>query len=153
MNVYDKQAETFLRAHDLTFAIERAVPNECPPFCDEGHEHGDKWWVSLLRNEKADKLCFPFWDSKHDKDLRASSPERRDPEKRRAQKGPYAYDVLACISGAVSYPETFEAFCSEYAYSEDSRKAERFFVVCLEFSKKLQAFFTAEELDDLSQIQ
>jgi hypothetical protein len=64
---------------------------------------------------------------------------------------PTMYDVLTCLT---KYdPGTFEDFCSEFGYDEDSRKAEKIYkAVCKEF-EGMKRLFSPEELDTLSYIQ
>lgn len=64
---------------------------------------------------------------------------------------PTMYDVLACLQ---KYdPETFEDFCSNYGYDNDSRTAEKTYkAVCKEF-KNMQRLFTSEELELLTIIR
>lgn len=64
---------------------------------------------------------------------------------------PTLYSVLACLT---KYnPETFEYFCANYGYDNDSRTAERVYkAVCKEW-KSMQRLFTTEELDLLTIIQ
>ncbi len=68
-------------------------------------------------------------------------------------KTPGAYDVLACISSDANCPETFADFCAEYGYESDSIAALQTFRRCAAFGKRLRAFFTADELAALSEIQ
>jgi hypothetical protein len=85
------------------------------------------------------RLVFDFWSSIAD-----------------AQSGVLtvsAYSVLACISGDAYPPETFADFCAEYGYESDSIKALQMFRRCDRFAKRLRAFFTESELQDLSEIQ
>jgi len=84
------------------------------------------------------RLSFDFWNSQ--KDMQEG-------------KAPTAYDVLACISGDVNCPDTFEDFCGEYGYDLDSRKAFATFKRCATFAERLQAFFTEEEREALAEIQ
>lgn len=65
---------------------------------------------------------------------------------------PSAYDVLACISSDAYTPETFTDFCAEYGYEADSIKALQSYRRRDRFAKRLQAFFTADELEQLSEI-
>ena len=65
-----------------------------------------------------------------------------------------AYDALTCCSSELHCPDTFEDFCSEFGYDEDSRKDEKTFRALKKFSDKLQKFFDTEELrDDLAEMQ
>lgn len=127
----------------------------------------------------ASRLVFDFWGSVADAkagkpgvrlerrtgqfiptlngvDLSPSSfSEERALEIARAEtaKHPSAYEVLACISGDANVPDTFEEFCSEYGYESDSIKALQTFRRCSAFAKRLKSFFTAAELEQLSEIQ
>jgi type II secretory pathway component GspD/PulD (secretin) len=62
------------------------------------------------------------------------------------------YDVLAGISGDAYTPETFADFCAEYGYESDSIKALQTFRRCSAFAKRLRAFFTEAELEQLQEI-
>lgn len=63
---------------------------------------------------------------------------------------PTAYDVLASLTK--SDPESFDWFCKNYGYDEDSRKAEKIYkAVCKEW-KQVSNFFTPHELEILQEI-
>ena len=63
----------------------------------------------------------------------------------------YAYDVLACLTK--DNPGMFSAFCWEYGYDEDSRKAfAEYEAVCEEW-KKVSSFFSASEIEELREVQ
>ena len=63
---------------------------------------------------------------------------------------PNAYDVLAYLT---KYdPGSFEDFCQEYGYDEDSRTAERtYFAVQKEYHELLKVF-TEEQMGELQEI-
>lgn len=85
------------------------------------------------------RLVFDFWGSIAD-----------------AEKGIQTvrpYDVLACVSSDAYTPETFEDFCADYGHESDSIKALQTFRRCSAFAKRLKAFFTEAELEQLSEIQ
>lgn len=64
-----------------------------------------------------------------------------------------SYDVLACCSGDINCPETFEDFCAEYGYDIDSCKAENTFRACLVQARKLRKFFNTETMrNELAEI-
>lgn len=64
---------------------------------------------------------------------------------------PTAYDVLACIT---KYdPGTFNNFCSEFGYDEDSRKAEKIYNAIQKEWQQVCAFFTPEEIEQMQEIQ
>lgn len=134
---YNKQATDFLEKHGLTF---RAVHkgDKCPIFCDGSCNHGDRHIVTIRRKRDGQRVSFDFWNSISDVE---SGSELR------------AYSVLACISGDVHCPETFEEFCREFGYSEDSRQAEKTFKACSKFSSKLRSFFSESEIEELGEIR
>lgn len=137
---YDAQAEQFLTRNKLTFRADHKG-DRCPPWCGEDgreHMHGDRYRVTIRRKgERFNRLSFDFWDS-----LAAMQ----------SGEALRAYSVLACISGDVYAPETFEDFCDEYGYDTDSRKALKTFRRLRKFADKLQSFFTTEELEQMSEI-
>lgn len=63
---------------------------------------------------------------------------------------PSMYDVLACMT---KYdPGTFENFCGDFGYDEDSRTAERTYkAVCKEY-KAMSRLFSEEILEELQEI-
>ena len=66
-------------------------------------------------------------------------------------KEPRLYDILACMT---KYdPGTFEDFCSEYGYDEDSRSAEKTYNAVVEEYEAMCRLFSDEELEVLQLIQ
>lgn len=135
---YDQQALDFCTRYGIKVSIVRADPHG--PGCTPAWEgpHGNQYKVTLSAKHR-EPVTFDFWGSLNDQ-----------------QKGedPSAYDVLACVSGDVNCPETFEYFCAEYGYDEDSRKAFATFERCHDFARKLRDFFPeGEERDALCEIQ
>lgn len=64
---------------------------------------------------------------------------------------PNEYDVLACLT---KYdPETFEDFCSEFGYDEDSRKAEKIYQAVREEYQNVAMLWSDEEMEELMEIQ
>lgn len=63
---------------------------------------------------------------------------------------PTACDLLACLTK--SNPGTFDNFCDEYGYDNDSRSAERTYNAVVQEWLKVSSFFTAEEIDELQEI-
>ena len=63
----------------------------------------------------------------------------------------HAYSVLACLT---KYnPGMFSAFCMEYGYDEDSRKAFEVYTAVCEEWKKVSSFFSASEIEELREVQ
>lgn len=64
---------------------------------------------------------------------------------------PTLYSVLACLT---KYdPETFEDFCANYGYDNDSRKAEKIYKAVVKEWKNLNRLFTSDELELLTIIE
>jgi len=146
---YNKQAEDFLTRNGIKFRATLS-DSKCPPWIESGSQFGHHYRVTLskrayegaesLRQEgKPKRLVFDFWGSIAD-----------------AEKGitdVSAYDVLACISGDAYAPESFEDFCAEYGYDTDSIQALQTFRRVDRFAKRLRAFFTESELEQLAEIR
>lgn len=69
-------------------------------------------------------------------------------QKERAK--PTAYDVLACMTK--HDPGTFDDFCSDFGYDEDSRTAERIYFAVQKEYTQLCRLFTAEQMEELQEI-
>jgi hypothetical protein len=64
---------------------------------------------------------------------------------------PSSYDVLTCLT---KYdPGTFENFCSEYGYDEDSRTAEKTYKAFVKEYKSISALYSESELELMAEIQ
>lgn len=76
---------------------------------------------------------------------------KNDLARLKADAVPSEYDVLACLE---KYdPGTFEDFCSEFGYDEDSKTAERIYIAVIKEYKDLTRIFTEEQMEELSEIQ
>ena len=62
-------------------------------------------------------------------------------EKKKAFKAGLLYSILTCIRMDYATPDTFEEFCMEFGYDEDSRKAEKVFGLCKIKAAKLHKVF------------
>ena len=145
---YQKQAADFLEKFGIKF-VAKLNDTKTPPWpvtnlAVHKKNHGHHYRVTISKGNRGQgvkfgqHLTFDFWTSLADMDkgIKTVTP----------------YDVLACISGDVNCPETFEDFCGEYGYDEDRRSAEKTFKRCAAFGKRLRAFFTAEEIEALQEI-
>lgn len=64
---------------------------------------------------------------------------------------PTLYSVLACLT---KYdPETFEDFCGNYGYDNDSRAAEKTYKAVVKEWENMNRLFTTDELELLTIIQ
>ena len=119
-------------------------------------------------------MTFTFWDSIHNTEISTMTFEeyakkklkynrvedisyrekvkaKNDLARLKADAVPNEYDVLACLE---KYdPGTFEDFCSEFGYDEDSKTAERIYIAVIKQYKDLTKIFTEEQMEELSEIQ
>lgn len=163
---YDLQARAFLDSHGIKCRI--TLKDQKPaPWSDEDKDNRprNRYSVTLWRVKEREsdvftyrakdmigyqtegtfcghinhpqRLTFQFWGSIAD-----------------AEKGehPSAYDVLACVSSDANTPETFKDFCSDYGYDEDSRRTFALFKRCDRFARRIRAFFTDAEREELAEI-
>jgi hypothetical protein len=134
---YEQLALDFLAATDTTMTVKLVGP-ERKDWSENLHDH---YVFTFSRGGKTES--FDFWDSSANSANRgairklAFAPNKYDGKWRKAVKAFHdvgAYDVLSCLTK--SDPGSFSDFCSEYGYSEDSRKAlETYLAVQAEFIK------------------
>lgn len=137
LSEYDKQAQAFLEKVGIV-AVITYLDNNPPAWDFDNHDH-NHYSVTLRRKDgDKERFVFQFWDSI----TNSNSGEK-----------PTAYDVLSCISSETTIYDGFAEFCSEFGYDQDSRKAEQMWKVYNKTSRKLNKFFSEEELEDLRQIQ
>ncbi len=134
---YEAQARRFLETNNLT--IKTAFKGDkCPHWDNSKHIHGDRYRVTIKRiyniwNGQPHSISFDFWNSLHDKE---------------SGNKPTAYDVLACISSDAYMPTNPDEVVAELGEMKPSQA-----IATANFAKKLQSFFTKEELEQLSKIQ
>lgn len=129
---YDTQAESFLTDNGLKLRITLS-DSKPAPWSPAGHHYR----VTLSAPGRK-RVTFDFWDS-----LAAEQ----------AGTTPSPYSILACLSGEVTTPDTFEDYCDTFGENPDSLKARQTWKRCHSFAQRLRAFFTPAELDQLSEIQ
>ncbi len=133
INEYAKQAQDFLQSTGVNLRIRLSNTKTAP--WDKRDEDRNHYLVTLSR--KGQRMTFDFFGSINDA---ASGRE------------PNSYDVLSCISSDYYTPDSFAEFCGEYGYDQDSITALKMFKRCDRFAKRLQAFFTEQEAQQLSEI-
>ena len=92
--------------------------------------------------------------SKYKKEIEQRKRDRQRlpvEQRRTVAKIPTPYDVLACITK--SDPGTFDDFCSEYGYDNDSIKAMKVWEAVVDEWHRVVMFFTPDELDEIQEIQ
>lgn len=117
-------------------------------------------------------MVFDFWDSIYNTEIQTMTIDQyvkksrkipydslsyvqkfaalRELKSKQSEAIPTAYDVLACIT---KYdPGTFEDFCSEFDYDEDSiMAAKTYFAVQKEYTH-LKKLLTSEQMEELQEI-
>jgi len=126
---YEQQAQNFLKKTGSKISIKNTglkVPNW-------GKERVNSYSI-FLENER-NGYFFDFYDS-----INAT------------QKGekPTIYGILVCIG--VDYSEDFEDFCINYGYATDSIKALETYKEVCRHNEELEAMYTDEELELLSEV-
>lgn len=101
-------------------------------------------------------MTFNFWDSIRNTKIRTMPFEaynvqaNKELAAKKKAAVPSVYDVLACLQ---KYdPGTFEDFCSDCGYDEDSRTAERIYFAVQKEYTQLARLFTPEQMEELSEI-
>ena len=70
--------------------------------------------------------------------------------KTESKEKPTAYDVLTCL---VKYPvESFEDFCKDYGYDDDSRKAETIYKLSKKEWSEMSKLWSEKELEMLREV-
>jgi len=178
---YREQGAMFLSETNTTLEVIEAVPQTSPLWCKEGEKHGIKYSVTLKNargvytfdfwgsihnanmlalaekvkgyGNKQSPEYFALESFLKDKGygigLARLYPQKFIEKTREAIK-PNAYDILNCLQPVSA--DTFEDFCSEYGYNEDSRGAEKTFNAILAQDRAMRKLFTIEELEALNEI-
>lgn len=152
---YDIQADKFLSDNNLTLSIVKAVPQKTPLWHKNGENHGIHYVcklvkhapsdmykythetdISMLEKDFTNSYTFDFWDSIHNKENNIK---------------PTKYRVLACID-THSYQYTFEDFCFDYGYDEDSSLAQKTYKATIAQNEALVSLLTPEEIEQLNEI-
>ena len=170
MNEYLEQAKNFLNNANAKCEIVYG-----------GISRNENWkekekrnWYDVTITTPRGKMTFTFWDSIHNTKISTMTFEEYAKKKLKynrvedmsyrekvkaknylarlkADTVPNEYDVLACLE---KYdPGTFEDFCSEFGYDEDSKTAERIYIAVIKQYKDLTKIFTEEQMEELSEIQ
>ncbi len=179
---YDKQSQDFLDRANVSFAVV-LIGSDCPMFCEDkgkgkdldkvdtyprkSHIHGKHYRATFGRvnidaqnaNHKTGTFTVDYWNSYADEEHnKLGSPAYRNGEtgimflgSRNKKRTVKPYDVLTCVQK--SDPGTFEDFCADFGYDNDSRKAERVYRAVVEEWRKVRSFFTEAEIEALQEIQ
>lgn len=169
MSVYTEQANDFLQKTNTTIAID--LIGNCINKDRNETECRDLYKITLTTPKGS--MVFDFWNSILDtrinhmdiiayakKRFKCSydylTPQdkikaRKELVKKKEEAKPTAYDILACLT---SYdPGTFEEFCSEFGYDEDSLRALKTYLAVQEEYTNLANLYTSEQMKELQEIQ
>ena len=168
MNEYTKQANIFLKKANATIKIDfvgLAVNTDWK-------EQKKRNLYEITLTTPRGSMVFDFWDSIHNTETKRmtiaeyvekryktrfdslsyseKSTAKKELAAKKAEATPSAYEILACIT---KYdPGTFEDFCCEFGYNEDSRTAERIYFATQKEYTQLARLFTAEQMEELQEI-
>ena len=130
---YNVQAKNFLAKHALRLTIKEGSAL-CPPWGhDKGCAHGDHYRITVTRKADRKRIAFDWWGSIH----MMQNGER-----------PREYDILASISSEASMPLDPDELIGEIGPMPIKQA-----LASCRFAKRLQAFFSEDELSALSEIQ
>lgn len=158
-NTYEAQAEKFLNDTNTTFKAELIGHDK---YFDDDKESRDIYRITITREGKKPYI-FRFGQS-----VKNSAPDLKNNYKLsreyeysgkiypkpehyiQKRQAPSAYDVLACLT---KYDVgTFENFCCDFGYDQDSRKAEKiYFDVQKEYTEVYRLF--SDVMEQLQEIQ
>ena len=130
MTTYDTLANDFLEKTAIQISLLKdGNKKPCEWDC------GNSYRLTLKRAGKK-SVSFDFFDSINNQKLSIV---------------PSNYTILACVGAESFCPLTFEDFCMEYCYELDSIKDKKTFKAFRKITKKIQSFFSDEELEYLQQ--
>ena len=168
MTEYTKQALDFLEKANATCNIEFGGCTINPDWKEKEYRN----FYNVVLSSSRGSMQFVFWDSIHNTEISKmtlaeyakkrfkcqyefltytdKAKASKELKEKKAAAIPTAYDVLACMT---KYdPGTFEEFCSEFGYDEDSKTADRIYIAVIKEYKQLERIFTAEQMEELQEI-
>ena len=125
---YQKQGTDFLKETGIRFKVSFV---DHAPYFEDDKESRDIYRITLSRRGRS--FSFKFGQSINE-----------------TGKTPRPYDVLSCIEK--SDPGTFEDFCWNMGYDQDSLRVERIYKAVVKQWHKVSGFFNQAELDILKEI-
>lgn len=128
---YQQQATDFLRGTNTTFTSK--YKDHKAYFQDDKEDSESRDIYTCVLKNDSHRYRFTFGQA-------IASPGKR----------PTAYDVLSCFQK--SDPGSFEDFCSEFGYDNDSRKAYKTYKAVMKEWKNIELLFTPEQLEQLQEI-
>lgn len=181
MDDYIEQADTFLTASGTTLHVSLAPIQSAPLWVFPGDKYGYKYdivlenqrgkyafafWNSLYKREAidavnqlaSDNAGMLTVDDYRARDILKEvlgknitrAHARRAHDALLAELAPTSYDILAALDQL--HAESFEDFCAEFGYDEDSRRAFRTYRELVEQDRRLRQLFNHDELEQLAEI-
>ena len=141
----ETQLETLCRERDVGIVTVFVDKKDATPFTGKGEkwEHFE-WEVTLLYQKRSHKTVYRCGMA-HVKDTKLMQKIKWGENYARPwsslAKPPTAADVLSslCADARSADRTTFEDWCSDLGYDEDSRTARRTYEACVEINAKLHA--------------
>lgn len=156
MDEYIEQATEFLQKTNSEIKIEYMGLS----VNREWKEKEKRCLYEITLTSPRGSMTFDFWDSIRNAEIKTMTLEAYAEKRYRmpfsslmqAKKNavPSVYDVLACLTK--SDPGTFEDFCADFGYDEDSRTAERIYFAVQKEYAQLAKLFTPEQMEELAEI-
>lgn len=152
MDEYIKQATDFLQKTYSKMKIEYVglAVNK------EWKEKEKRCLYEITLTSPRGSMTFDFWDSIRNTRIRTmpfdayNVQANKELAAKKKAAVPSVYDVLACLQKCD--PGTFENFCSDYGYDEDSRTAMRVYLAVQNEYTQLTRLFTPEQMEELAEI-
>lgn len=160
MTNYEKQATNFLKETKTILTI-KMVGRDVPTMW-KGETQPHNHYKFKLKNSKG-VLEDDFWDSLYNTEMTTLSyweyqkkhlialPYEEWLDKAANAKKISAYDILSCLEK--NDPGTFDEFCGEFGYDNDSISAFNIYRACQNQYRSLQKMFSEDELEELRNIQ
>lgn len=138
LNEYEKQAQDFLGRFNMRFSVKKLETVDHFPDEEDAGYNGLRWkYQFTLKRVNGKRFTFIFYDS--------ISNYMDGVE-------PTAYDALSCLNLDSYIPDNFQVFCDNAGYNSDSIKANRIYKRVDKFARRINAFFTTEELEALREV-
>lgn len=152
MDEYIKQATDFLQKTYSKMKIEYVglAVNK------EWKEKEKRCLYEITLTSPRGSMTFDFWDSIRNTRIKTmpfdayNVQASKELAAKKKAAVPSVYDVLACLQKCD--PGTFENFCSDYGYDEDSRTAIRVYLAVQNEYTQLTRLFTPEQMEELAEI-
>ena len=146
VNEYHQQASDFLKSTGTKYEI--VYIGKGKHFADDTQSR-DRYQVTLSNSKGS--YSFDFGDSIYNTEKYDNALATRRNKGKDKWQQPHAYDVLANL---ISYePGSFDNFCGDFGYDEDSRKALEVYLAVQKEWDGINKLFNSEQLELLAEIQ